>query len=327
MKNGQHFIPKKSKDFLGITDTRSPSRLRPEKAKSVSEASSRHKLKSRTIPMLVMVSPVTLWMIFLIALPLAYVLFISFCTTDPVTHNIQLGFSLKNYAQLFDPLYLGIYGNSLLIAAVSTIMCILLGYPFAYSMANAGRVRKTIMMVLLMLPFWTNSLIRIYGWSAILEKGGVLNSILGGLGLITEPLEIMYTPFAVILGMVYTLFPFMVLPIFTSIDKLDRTLLEAASDLGAKRWRAFWHITLPLTASGIFAGTIMVFIPVLGFFFVADLMGGGKQQMIGNLIERQFKEAYNWPFGAALSIVLIVLTIVMVRIYTRTSGGEMKNLV
>jgi spermidine/putrescine transport system permease protein len=193
-------------------------------------------------------------------------------------------------------------------------------------MANAGRIKKTVMMMLLMLPFWTNSLIRIYGWRTILGTSGVLNSILKGIGLIQQPLDILYTPFAVILGMVYTLFPFMVLPIFTSIDKLDRTLLEAASDLGAKRWRSFFHVTLPLTASGIFAGTIMVFIPVLGFFFVSDLMGGGTQQMIGNLIERQFKEAYNWPLGAALSIILIVLTIVMVRIYTR-HNGDMKNLV
>jgi spermidine/putrescine transport system permease protein len=293
---------------------------------SVSKAPrSRHRLKSRVAPMLVMVSPVTLWLIFLIALPLAYVLFISFCTTD-ASHNIVVRFSLDNYAQLFDPLYLGIYANSLFIAAISTVVCILLGYPFAYSMASAGRVRKTVMMMLLMLPFWTNSLIRIYGWRTILGTSGVLNSVLKGIGLIQKPLEILYTPSAIILGMVYTLFPFMVLPIFTSIDKLDRTLLEAASDLGAKRWRAFLHITLPLTASGIFAGTIMVFIPVLGFFFVADLMGGGTQQMIGNLIERQFKEAYNWPLGAALSIILIVLTIVMVRIYTR-NNGDMKNLV
>ena len=286
----------------------------------------RHRFKSRTLPMLVMVSPVTLWLVLLIALPLMYVLFISFCTVDE-SHNIVVSFSLENYARLFDPLYLGVYANSLFIAAVSTIVCILLGYPFAYSMANAGRVRKTVMMILLMLPFWTNSLIRIYGWRTILGSNGVLNNVLESLGLIQQPLEILYTPFAIILGMVYTLFPFMVLPIFTSVDKLDRTLLEAASDLGAKRGRAFWHITLPLTASGIFAGSIMVFIPVLGFFFVADLMGGGTQQMIGNLIERQFKEAYNWPLGAALSIILIVLTIVLVRIYTRTSGGEMKNLV
>lgn len=286
----------------------------------------RHRFMSRTLPMLIMVSPVTLWMILLIAVPLVYVLFISFCTTDPSSHNIVLQFSLNNYAQLFDPLYLGIYANSLIIATVSTIICILLGYPFAYSMASASRVKKTVMMMLLMLPFWTNSLIRIYGWRTILGTSGVFNSILKAVGLIQQPLDLLYTPGAIILGMVYTLFPFMVLPIFTSIDKLDRTLLEAASDLGARRWRAFIHVTLPLTASGIFAGTIMVFIPVLGFFFVADLMGGGTQQMIGNLIERQFKEAYNWPLGAALSIVLIVLTVVIVRVYTR-ANGDMKNLI
>ncbi len=285
----------------------------------------RHRLKSHTIPMLSMVSPVTLWLLFLVAVPLAYILLISFCSTNE-QHQIVFKLTLDNYAKLFDPLYLGIYGNSLLIAAGTTIICVLLGYPFAYTMANASTTRKTVMMMLLMLPFWTNSLIRIYGWRTILGTSGVLNSILMGTGLITEPIEILYTPFAVLLGMVYTLFPFMVLPIHTSIDKLDRTLLEAANDLGAKRSRAFLHVTLPLTSPGIFAGSIMVFIPTLGFFFVADLMGGGKQQLIGNLIERQFKEAFNWPLGAALSIILIILTIVMVRIYTRTSG-DMENLV
>ncbi len=286
----------------------------------------RHRLKSHTVPMLSMVSPVTLWMIFLVALPLAYVLLISFCSTNE-QHQIVFKLTLENYARLFDPLYLSIYGNSLLIAAGTTIICILLGYPFAYIMANSSRTKKAIMMMLLMLPFWTNSLIRIYGWRTILGTSGVLNSILMGTGIISEPLEILFTPFAVLLGMVYTLFPFMVLPIHTSVDKLDRTLLEAAGDLGAKRTKTFLHVTLPLTSPGIFAGSIMVFIPTLGFFFVADLMGGGKQQLIGNLIERQFKEAFNWPLGAALSIILIVLTIVMVRIYTRTGGGDMENLV
>ncbi len=246
----------------------------------------RHRLKSHTIPMLSMVSPVTLWMLFLVALPLAYVLLISFCSTNE-QHQIVFKLTLENYGRLFDPLYLGIYGNSLLIAAGTTIICILLGYPFAYIMANSSRTKKTIMMMLLMLPFWTNSLIRIYGWRTILGTSGVLNSILMGTGIISEPLEILFTPFAVLLGMVYTLFPFMVLPIHTSVDKLDRTLLEAAGDLGAKRSKTFLHVTLPLTSPGIFAGSIMVFIPTLGFFFVADLMGGGKQQLIGNLIERQ----------------------------------------
>ncbi len=289
------------------------------------KASLRHRLRSHTIPLLSMVSPVTLWLILLVVVPLGYVLLLSFCSTD-ASHNVIFSFSLDNYAKLFDPLYIGIYANSLWIAAITTIVCILAGYPFAYIMANSPPIKKKIMMMLLMLPFWTNSLIRIYGWRTILGANGVLNNILMGVGLIKQPIEILFTPFAVILGMVYTLFPFMVLPLHTSIDKLDRTLLEAACDLGAKRRRAFWHITLPLTSPGIFAGSIMVFIPTLGYFFVADLMGGGKQQLIGNLIERQFKEAYNWPLGAALSIILIILTIVMVRIYTR-SGGDMENLV
>jgi spermidine/putrescine transport system permease protein len=285
----------------------------------------RHKFRSRTRPMLSMVSPVTLWMIVLVALPLCYVLLISFCSTD-AAHNIVMRFTVENYTKLFDPLYLSIYANSLWIAALTTLVCALAGYPFAYTMANASSLKKTLMLMLLMLPFWTNSLIRIYGWRTILGASGVLNTALMGMGITKEPLEILFTQPAVVLGMVYTLFPFMVLPVHTSIDKLDRTLLEAASDLGARRRRAFLHITLPLTVPGIFAGSIMVFIPTLGYFFVADLMGGGKQQLIGNLIERQFKEAYNWPMGAALSIILIVLTLVMVGIYQR-SGGDMENLV
>lgn len=283
------------------------------------------KFRSRTGPMLAMISPVTLAMIFFVALPLCYVLLISFCTTDDA-HNIVFRFTLENYGKLFDPLYLSIYGNSLLIAGLTTVVCILTAYPFAYIMANAMPLKKTLMMMLLMLPFWTNSLIRIYGWRTILGASGVLNSVLMALGIVKEPVEFLFTQPAVILGMVYTLFPFMVLPVHTSIDKLDRTLLEAAADLGARRQRAFLHVTLPLTLPGIFAGTIMVFIPTLGFFFVADLMGGGKQQLIGNLIERQFKEAYNWPLGAALSIILIVVTLALVGIY-RKSGGDMENLV
>lgn len=290
------------------------------------EAESRpRKFRSRTGPMLAMLSPVTLTLILFVALPLCYVLLISFCSTDE-SHNIVFRFTLENYKKLLDPLYLSIYGNSLLIAGLTTVVCILTAYPFAYIMANSTPLKKTLLMMLLMLPFWTNSLIRIYGWRTILGASGVLNSALMALGIVKEPIEFLFTPPAVILGMVYTLFPFMVLPVHTSIDKLDRTLLEAAADLGAKRSRAFVNVTLPLTLPGIFAGTIMVFIPTLGFFFVADLMGGGKQQLIGNLIERQFKEAYNWPLGAALSIILIAVTLALVGLYRKT-GGDMENLV
>jgi spermidine/putrescine transport system permease protein len=267
-----------------------------------------------------MVSPVTLWLLLLIAVPLLYILVISFCSTDNA-HNIVFSFSLANYRKLLSPTLLTIYGNSLIIAFLSTVFCILVGYPFATIMARTTRFRKTMMMVFLMLPFWTSSLIRLYGWRTFLGAEGYLNRFLLKAGLIDAPLEIMYTRGAVVLGMVYTLLPFMVLPIHTVVDKLDGSLLEAAGDLGAKARQRFFHITLPLTASGIFAGTIMVFIPSLGFFFVSDIMGGSKSQLIGNVIERQFKEAFNWPFGAALSIILILITLLLVRAYTKTGGS------
>ncbi len=280
----------------------------------------RRRFRTRGLPLLTMVSPVTFWMVLLIAVPLIYILVVSFCTTD-ASHNIVFSFTLDNYAKLLSPTLLTIYANSLIIALLSTITCILVGYPFAYIMAFTTRFRKTLMMIFLMLPFWTSSLIRLYGWRTILGSEGYLNRFLQSAGFISAPLEMMYTRGAVVLGMVYVLLPFMILPIHTVIDKLDRSLLEAASDLGARNVRRFLHITLPLTAPGIFAGVIMVFIPSLGYFFVSDIMGGSKSQLIGNAIERQFKEAFNWPFGAALSIVLIVITLVLVRIYTKVGGS------
>lgn len=284
------------------------------------EKLNRHKFRNKIVPLITMISPVTLWLVLLIAVPLLYILVVSFCSTDEA-HNIVFAFTLKNYAKLLDPTLLTIYANSLIVAFLTTAFSILIGYPFAYIMASTTPFRKTLMMIFLMLPFWTNSVIRLYGWRTILGTNGYVNNLLTSMGLIDAPIEMLFTRGAVVLGMVYTLFPFMVLPIHTVIDKLDRNLLEAASDLGAKPAKAFLHVTLPLTASGIFAGTIMVFIPALGYFFVSDLMGGGKSQLIGNVIERQFKEAFNWPFGAALSIVLILITLLLVRIYTKVGGS------
>jgi spermidine/putrescine transport system permease protein len=271
-----------------------------------------------------MMSPVGAWLVLLIALPLIYILVVSFCSTNDM-HNIVYSFTLKNYARLFEPTILGIYSNSLIVAGLTTAICILAAYPFAYAMAKTTPFRKTLMMIFLMLPFWTNSIIRLYSWRTILGKNGYLNELLMYIGLIDAPVEIMFTRAAVILGMVYTLLPFMVLPIHTVIEKLDKSLIEASKDLGAGYFQTFRRIILPLTAPGIFAGSIMTFIPALGFFFVSDLMGGGNNQIIGNLISRQFKEAYNWPFGAALSIMLIVITIICVRVYTKT-GGKMDEL-
>ncbi|HWT75499.1 MAG TPA: ABC transporter permease [Mobilitalea sp.] len=282
-----------------------------------------HKFRNKTIPLLVTVSPVTIWLILLVAAPLVYVFFLSFLSTDG--YNVVFQFTLKNYMDLFNPIYLEIYSNSFLLAFLTTVVCILLGYPFAYSMARAAKKKKAVMMIMLMIPFWTNSLIRLNGWKTILGKTGLLNSLLLNIGILHQPVEILYTRGAVILGMVYILFPYMVLPLFASIDKLDQSLLEASNDLGANKVKTFLHVTLPLTSPGVFSGTILVFIPALGYFFVSDIMGGAKSQLIGNLIENQFKAANNWPLGAALSMLLIVIIIIMVTIYKKC-GGDMKDL-
>jgi spermidine/putrescine transport system permease protein len=284
----------------------------------------KRQLHRKTVPLLVMVTPVSLWLLLLIAVPLIYILVISFCSTD-ANHNIVFAFTLQNYIKMADPSILTIYANSIAVAFFATVVCILVGYPFAYIMAFQKSFQKSVMMVFLLLPFWTNSIIRLYGWRTLLGTNGYFNQLLQAVGIISDPLPMLYTRGAVVLGMVYMLMPFMVLPIHTVLDKLDRTLLEAASDLGAKPVARFWNITLPLTMPGIFAGFIMVFIPSLAYFFVSNILGGGKNQLIGNVIERQFKEAFNWPFGSALSIVLIVITLLLVRIYTRL-GGNVEEL-
>jgi spermidine/putrescine transport system permease protein len=220
--------------------------------------------RKKTLPLFVTVSPVALWLILLVAAPLFYVFFLSFLSTDG--YNVVFKFTLENYTNLLNPTYLEIYANSFIIAFFTTLICILVGYPFAYHMAKASKKKKILMMVLLMLPFWTNSLIRLNGWKTLLGKTGMVNTLLMDTGIIETPLEILYTRGAVLLGMVYILIPYMILPLFASIDKLDHSLLEASNDLGAGRVRTFLNITLPLTFSGIFSGSIMIFIPSLGFF-------------------------------------------------------------
>ena len=282
-----------------------------------------HKFRNKTIPLLTTVSPVTIWLVLLVAAPLVYVFFLSFLSTDG--YNVVYKFTLHNYVELLNPIYLEIYGNSFLLALLTTVVCTIFGYPFAYSMARANKRKKAVMMIMLMIPFWTNSLIRLNGWKTILGKTGLLNSLIMNLGILNHPIEILYTRGAVVLGMVYILFPYMVLPLFASIDKLDLSLLEASNDLGGNKTKTFLNITLPLTSPGVFSGTILVFIPSLGYFFVSDIMGGAKSQLIGNLIENQFKAANNWPLGAALSMLLIVLIILLVTIYKKC-GGDMKDL-
>lgn len=290
----------------------------------MSKKKSKHEFRSNTLPAILTVGPVTLIMILLIAIPLIYVAVMSFCSIDEF-YNVTFDFTLDNYVRLANADYLLIYARSILIALVTTIICILIGYPFSYIIARTKSRRKSILYMLVIIPFWTNSLIRIYGWRNFLGTSGWLNSILTGIGLTSEPIDLLYKNGTTILGMVYCLIPFMVLPLYTAIEKLDGSLLEASSDLGAKPVRTFIEVILPLTSGGIFSGSLMVFIPCLGYFFVSDILGGGNSDVIGNLIERQFQSGNNWPLGAALSIILIVVTLILVKLYQKV-GGDMDSL-
>lgn len=284
----------------------------------------KHQWKSNTLPALTMVSPVTLWLILLVAIPLIYVGVMSFCSIDNY-YNVTYRFTLDNFKRLLDPDYMLIYGQSILIAFLTTVICIVIGYPFAYIIARSKSKHKKLLYMLVIIPFWTNSLIRIYGWRTFLGTNGWLNMILTNLGLVNEPVQFLYRISTTVFGMVYCLIPFMILPLYTAIEKLDTSLLEASSDLGAKPVKTFLNVILPLTSSGIFSGSIMVFIPCLGYFFVSDILGGGNSDVIGNLIERQFQSGNNWPLGAALSIILIIVTLILVTIYQKT-GGDMDSL-
>lgn len=285
----------------------------------------KHNFRSTVLPATVMVGPVVLWLAFFVAIPLIYVFIMSFCSIDKNSFNVVYEFSIENYKRLVDPNYVQIYIQSLLIAALTTIVCIVLAYPFSYLIARTVSKKKAILYMLVIIPFWTNSLIRIYGWRTFLGTNGWLNQLLQLLHITSEPVQFLFNRGTTVLGMVYCLFPFMVLPLYTAIEKLDKNLLEASSDLGARGYKTFINVILPLTMSGIFSGSIMVFIPTLGFFFVSDILGGGNSDVIGNLIERQFQSGNNWPLGAALSIILIVITLLLVKLYQKC-GGDMDSL-
>ena len=285
---------------------------------------SKHEFRANTLPAILTVGPVTVIMVLLIAVPLIYVAVMSFCSIDEF-YNVTYDFTLGNYVRLANADYLKIYAQSIFIALLTTAICILVGYPFSYIIARTKSRKKKILYMLVIIPFWTNSLIRIYGWRNFLGSSGWLNSLLLKIGIISEPIDLLYKNGTTILGMVYCLIPFMIFPLYTAIEKLDTSLLEASSDLGARPISTFFEVILPLTASGIFSGSLMVFIPCLGYFFVSDILGGGNSDVIGNLIERQFQSGNNWPLGAALSIILIIVTLILVKIYQKL-GGDMDAL-
>lgn len=246
------------------------------------------------------------WLGLFVLVPHVLVLLTSVMSPDP-QHLVVWPLTLDSWARLLEPLYAEVFWYSLWLSAVTTLICLILGYPFAYIVAKLPGVWRGVLLFLMIVPFWTNSLIRTYAIKLILGNKGLVNTLLMGLGIADEPLQLLYTPFAVIFGLVYVLLPFMVLPLVSSFDKLDKNLIEAAHDLGAGFWQRFRHIILPLTMPGVIAGCLIVFLPAMGMFYVADLLGGAKNLLLGNIIKNQFLVVRDWPFGAAFSVALIVI--------------------
>ena len=263
--------------------------------------------------------PMYLWSIAFVFVALLYVIGLSFLTRGEligVTNEV----TLDNYRRLADPQYLTVLLGSLKLAAITTVLCALIGYPFGYLMARLRPVARSVVMLLIIVPFWTNALIRIYGWRILLLANGPLNTVLMSLGIIKEPLKLLYTDGAVLLGMVYALIPFMILPTFTTVDKLDFSVVEAARDLGASPMYAFATVTLPLTLSGLMAGCVLVFIPSMGLFFLNDLLGGSKSVLAGGLIQRLISSR-DLPMAAALSVLLLSVTGAVIAVYRKLGGS------
>ena len=253
--------------------------------------------------------------------PLAVILLYSFLTRGAYG-GLGPPASLASYARLLDPLYLVILLRSFLIAAAATALCLALALPAALFISRAGP-RKNLYLHLVILPFWTSFLVRTYAWMFLLRDTGLFNTALEALGVIHKPLPLLYNDGAVLLGLVYGFLPFMVLPIYATLERLDPNLLEAAADLGARPWAALTRVVIPLCAPGIRAGAVLVFIPCLGAYLTPDLLGGGKSIMIGNLVQNQFTTARDWPFGSALSLVLMALVMLLLLGYLRRGGQEL----
>lgn len=258
------------------------------------------------------------WLTLFVFFPNVLVLIISFLSRDSEAF-VNLPFTIDSYIRTADMLYVQVLWHSVKMAATATFVCLIVGYPFAMVITHLPKRWQTVVLFLMILPFWTNSLVRTYALQFILGNQGIINKTLLTLGLIDQPLQLLYTQFAVILGLCYILLPFMVLPLYSALEKLDHRLHAAAKDLGANAWHRFWYITVPLTSPGIVAGCLMVLLPAMGMFYIADLLGGAKNLLLGNLIKTQFLNTRDWPFGAALSVILIVLLGLMLWIYRRAS--------
>lgn len=266
-------------------------------------------------------SVIWIWLVIFALLPYVLVTIASFLNHDE-NRLIALPFTLEQYQELGHAIYLKIFEKSFYLAGVCTLICLLLGYPFAYAIARMEGRTKNLLLLLVIIPFWTSSLIRTYSMITMLKPKGIINSVLMWLGVIDKPLPMLFSDTAVVIGLIYNLLPFMILPLMTNIERLDNRLIDAARDLGANRFTTFRKITLPLTLPGILAGSILVFLPAMTIFYIPDLLGGSKSILLGNLIQNQFLVTQNWPLGSAISVVFTLLLGLLLLIYWRNMRGK-----
>jgi len=265
--------------------------------------------------------PAWLWLVLLFLAPLAIVCAYSLLVRGTYG-GVEPPWTWESYRRLIDPLYGAILLRSIALSAAATAICLVMGFPLALFIARATR-RKSLYLHLVILPFWTSFLVRTYAWMFLLRDTGLVNTALTGLGVLREPLPLLYNDGAVLLGLVYGFLPFMVLPLYATLERMDPALLEAAADLGARPWATFFRVIVPLAKPGIWAGTVLVFIPCLGAYLTPDLLGGGKSVMVGNLVQNQFTNARDWPFGSAISLILMLFTLAALAVFYRRAPREL----
>lgn len=264
------------------------------------------------------VMPLYLFTVIFVAMPMVYLIVLSFLTRAE-TWGVVGKLTFDNYLKILKPVYLNTFIESFKLALLTTVFTLLLGYPFGYFMARLEAKAKKIMMFLVVIPFWTSALMRMYGWIIIFRSNGLLDKALIGLGITDSPLKLLYSYPAVLVGMIYSLLPFMILSVYSSTEKMDWSLVEASRDLGASKLQAFWTITVKMTLPGILSGVVLVFIPSMGLFFIADILGGGKVMLVGNLIQNQLQSGRDWPFAAALAVMLMIFTSFMIWFYRKAT--------
>ena len=262
-----------------------------------------------------------IWLGLMVFIPNLLVLLASFLSKDP-RYFLSLPLNLENYKALFDTVLFGVILKSLNIAFFTTVFCLLVGYPFAYFIARSPKEWRSLFLMLIIVPFWTNSLIRNYALISILSTNGLLNSFLLKIGLISQPIQILYSDWAVFIGMSYTLLPFMILPLYATLEKLDQNLLEAARDLGAGSLAAFFKVVVPMSFPGIVAGCIMVFLAALCLLYVSDILGGANSTVVGSVIRNKFMIARDWPVGSAISVILTVFMLFLLKFYYKSGNSE-----